>query len=445
MKKLFILFTAVSLTLNAQIKVFSGGSVTIGSTASPATYGVNHLFLGGKIAFPSSTSSFTSTPLIRCNNAYSDAGTPDYTWYGNDQTGLFHPASNVIGITIGNSEKFRFNSTGQILSNSSLGATSPDYSWNSDPNTGIFRVSSDVLGFSTNGTERMRVRNDGIAVGTVGTSSDAKVAIYGTQNKYTLQSWSDFTWDGGTNWEINVNRNATHAIMLYSSGTLKFYLEGSGDLWCKSTTTWSDKNLKENLDTITDAIGKIRKLKGYSYNFKSIYSATAIAPKEIGLIAQDVEQVVPEVVRTAIDGKKGIVYDNLIALLVEAIKQQDKQISQMRNDLNNCCTKTNENNRFITPDNNGIDENNSGSYIKQNNPNPFDKETIIDFFIAERNANASVLVFDMNGKLLKTLKITSSGKGSITINANDFAPGMYYYSLVVNNKEMGTKKMILTE
>lgn len=445
MKKFIFLFSTLTLTVNAQIKVFSGGSVTIGSTASPATYGVNHLFLGGKIAFPSSTASFTSTPLIRCNNAYSDAGTPDYTWYGNDQTGLFHPSSNIIGITIGNSEKFRFNSTGQILSNSSLGASTPDFSWNSDPNTGIFRVTSDVLGFSTNGTERMRIRNDGLAVGTIGTSSDAKIALYGTQNKYTLQSWSDFTWDGGTNWEINVNRNATHAIMLYSSGTLKFYLEGSGDLWCKTSTTWSDKNLKENFDTIQDALGKVKKLKGYYYNFKSVYSATPVPPKEIGLIAQDVEQVVPEAVRTALDGKKGIVYDNLIALLIEAMKQQDLQIIRLQSDLNNCCTKTNESNRLNIPNNNGIDETNSGSYINQNNPNPFNKETIIEYFITERNASASVLVFDMNGKLLKTLKITNSGKGSITINANDFAPGMYYYSLVVNNKEIGTKKMILTE
>jgi len=150
-------------------------------------------------------------------------------------------------------------------------------------------------------------------------------------------------------------------------------------------------------------------------------------------------------VRTALDGKKGIVYDNLIALLIEAMKQQDLQIIRLQSDLNNCCTKTNESNRLNIPNNNGIDETNSGSYINQNNPNPFNKETIIEYFITERNASASVLVFDMNGKLLKTLKITNSGKGSITINANDFAPGMYYYSLVVNNKEIGTKKMILTE
>jgi hypothetical protein len=51
----------------------------------------------------------------------------------------------------------------------------------------------------------------------------------------------------------------------------------------------------------------------------------------------------------------------------------------------------------------------------------------------------------MNGKLLRTKAINSTGKGEITILGNELAAGMYYYSLVVDNKEIDTKKMILTE
>jgi hypothetical protein len=79
----------------------------------------------------------------------------------------------------------------------------------------------------------------------------------------------------------------------------------------------------------------------------------------------------------------------------------------------------------------------------QNKPNPFNKQTVIDYNVVEEGS-ASILVFDMNGKLLKTIPVKIPGKGSITINANDFNPGMYYYSLIVNDKEVDTKKMILT-
>ena len=51
----------------------------------------------------------------------------------------------------------------------------------------------------------------------------------------------------------------------------------------------------------------------------------------------------------------------------------------------------------------------------------------------------------MTGKLLKTHTLSTSGNGTLTIHANEFAPGMYYYSLIVNDKEIDTKKMILTE
>ena len=57
--------------------------------------------------------------------------------------------------------------------------------------------------------------------------------------------------------------------------------------------------------------------------------------KKIGLIAQEVELIIPEVVRTGDDGLKGIEYQNLVGLLIEAIKEQQKQINELKNILNN--------------------------------------------------------------------------------------------------------------
>jgi hypothetical protein len=49
----------------------------------------------------------------------------------------------------------------------------------------------------------------------------------------------------------------------------------------------------------------------------------------------------------------------------------------------------------------------------------------------------------MNGTLLKTYAISNSGKGELTINANELQAGMYIYSLITNGKEIDSKKMIL--
>lgn len=57
-----------------------------------------------------------SSARIRATNSFSSAITPDYTWFGNDNTGFFHPSNNVIGITIGGSRRAIINSNGLLLS-----------------------------------------------------------------------------------------------------------------------------------------------------------------------------------------------------------------------------------------------------------------------------------------------------------------------------------------
>jgi hypothetical protein len=63
-----------------------------------------------------------------------------------------------------------------------------------------------------------------------------------------------------------------------------------------------------------------------------------------------------------------------------------------------------------------------------------------------KNPNkASIMVFDMQGSLLKTYNSLSTGNGSLVIYGSELKPGMYMYSLIANGKEADTKKMILTE
>ena len=86
----------------------------------------------------------------------------------------------------------------------------------------------------------------------------------------------------------------------------------------------SDENLKENIHTIEEPLKKVSALRGVTFDFKEDKQ------KQIGVIAQEVEKVIPEVVVDRPDGYKGVQYGNLVGLLIEAIKEQQEQINQLK-------------------------------------------------------------------------------------------------------------------
>jgi hypothetical protein len=90
--------------------------------------------------------------------------------------------------------------------------------------------------------------------------------------------------------------------------------------------SYSDARLKTNVVEIDDAISIIAKMRGVRYDRLD----TPEAPRRVGLIAQEVEAVLPEVVNTDADGMKSIDYDNIVALLVQAIKEQKADLSALK-------------------------------------------------------------------------------------------------------------------
>jgi hypothetical protein len=116
------------------------------------------------------------------------------------------------------------------------------------------------------------------------------------------------------------------------------------------------------------------------------------------------------------------------------VDELKNEIEELRQQLNQCCSNPGR----------ATLQSSTSSWLAQNKPNPFNTQTVIEYNVVEEGS-ASILIFDMNGKLLKTLSIKIPGKGSVTVNGSDLYAGMYYYSLVVNGKEIDTKKMILTE
>jgi len=98
----------------------------------------------------------------------------------------------------------------------------------------------------------------------------------------------------------------------------------SGDVVAYAT---SDKRFKDNLETIENPINKINKLNGYTFdwnNKQDVYKG-----KDYGVVAQEVEKIMPELVDTRFDGYKAVKYEKLIPLLIESIKELEARVKEL--------------------------------------------------------------------------------------------------------------------
>ena len=102
-------------------------------------------------------------------------------------------------------------------------------------------------------------------------------------------------------------------------------ISASGDIIAFSS---SDERLKDNVTPISDPIEKLSKIGGYEFDWKDNdeYSHTG---HDVGVIAQEIEQVLPDIVATRDDGYKAVKYEKLTALLIEVTKSQQAQIDEL--------------------------------------------------------------------------------------------------------------------
>ena len=83
--------------------------------------------------------------------------------------------------------------------------------------------------------------------------------------------------------------------------------------------------------------------------------------------------------------------------------------------------------------------------LEQNIPNPFSNTTTINYYLPVNKGNAYINFYSSAGIMLKSIKLTAAGKGTINIKANELPSGSYQYSLVVEGKIMDPKQMILAK
>jgi hypothetical protein len=97
----------------------------------------------------------------------------------------------------------------------------------------------------------------------------------------------------------------------------------------------SDERLKENLETIEDPLEKIQAIRGVTFNFREDAKRSNLNPEQrrLGVIAQNVQQVLPEAVSAAPDGYLAVNYDGLVPVLIEAVKAQQRQIQSLQEEV----------------------------------------------------------------------------------------------------------------
>ena len=142
-------------------------------------------------------------------------------------------------------------------------------------------------------------------------------------------------WDG-TNWILNssnIYNNGGNVGIGTASPSAK--LEVNGRLKTMGINELSDRRYKKNIEVLTQALDKVEKLRGVSYDWKTEEFPNKNFDKkhQIGLIAQELELVFPELVNTDVEGYKSVDYSKLVAVLIEAIKEQQNEITDLQESI----------------------------------------------------------------------------------------------------------------
>lgn len=235
-----------------------------------------------------------------------------------------------------------------------------------------------------------------------------------------------------------------------------------GDLTVDGTYPSSDINLKNDIRVIDeDVISKLETLQVIRFK-KKHYSEyeelsdtadlTKIAAEleserytkdRIGLIAQELQLTFPEVVKETNSGYLAVDYNQLIPILVKAITEQQVKIEELQAAIES--GEALKGAAVNTSSSDPISSEAGASALFQNAPNPFTEETTISYSLGETVGSATLFIYDMSGKQLRSYILHERGGSQINIIGGELDAGMYMYSLVADGALIGTKQMILTD
>ena len=150
---------------------------------------------------------------------------------------------------------------------------------------------------------------------------ESKTKVIGIGPLFNIQN-RQFRVDGVSTFNKQVKINAV--LMLANCGNVAKRIDRA------DTLPSSDEKLKTNITPIENALEKVLLLNGVEFDFLDEKNYGYLGKHQLGVIAQQAETVVPELVTTNPDGYKGVSYQHLTALLIEAMKEQQKQIEELK-------------------------------------------------------------------------------------------------------------------
>jgi len=253
-------------------------------------------------------------------------------------------------------------------------------------------------------------------------------------------------------------------------------------------TNLSDGRAKKNIQTKVPGLAFINQLQPVTYNLdlnaldelqksddpkinalrdsllmsrsteEKAIEAKARANKEkqvySGFIAQDVEKAAQSVgydfsgVDAPENGKGayGLRYAEFVVPLVKAVQElseQNARLQEQINELKKDATLRSATNETETTG--MVDAVVAQCKLYQNAPNPFNQSTEIKYYLPEDVKTAYLCIYNLQGTQIKQIKIVQRGEGSQWISGSELNAGMYLYALIVDGKEVDTKRMILTK
>ena len=184
-------------------------------------------------------------------------------------------------------------STGGRVRTGDGSASNPAFSFVGDTNTGFYNSTTDTIAAACNGTQRLTINSNGMKI------------------------------NGGA-LGVNVNASATDGR-----------IDASNDIVAYST---SDERLKENVKPIENALDKVSKIGGYEFDWKELTEEEKETihgneGHDVGVIAQEIEKVLPEVVTERDSGYKAVKYEKIVPLLIESIKDLKAEIEELKGKL----------------------------------------------------------------------------------------------------------------
>jgi hypothetical protein len=331
--------------------------------------------------------------------------------------------------------------------------------------------------------------------GVYGVGSEAVFAHSNVNNGDAVYGYAD---GGGSDWGGNFYSSTSYGIVASTGVTGGIAGWFNGSIYTTGTYQGSDRKLKQNITDVTNALDIINKLqpKYYEYrqdgNFKEMNLPTG---KHYGLIAQDVEQILPGLVKetefiskpikpkgalgpvkinpdrsiqvekinpssnisqenkTEVNNFKALNYTELIPIIVKAMQEQQQQIGQLKDENNDLRKDVSELKKemadlkaLVTKNNligNGYDLNKAS--LEQNTPNPYNSATIIRYHLPRNAGSAKVVITDMSGKTIKSISLISGDNGQLTLNSGTLAAGSYNYTLWIDGKQVDSKKMVISK